>query len=117
MQRILIPTLQSRVRLQVFENYVIDVGNGILKYGVEESYLTPYETTDEWAGPKKGKGGYFVGRKVRIPHLGRNERDKNGEIRGYDAATGLYKVQMESGIMRRNIKAEQIKVMYQLVPK
>ena len=48
------------------------------RYGVEESYLTPYETSSDWAGPCKGGGGYFVGRRVRLPHLGRFEADKNG---------------------------------------
>ena len=106
---------------EVMENYVVDIGNGILKYGVEESYITPYETSSEWAGPSKminGRWeGYFVGRKVRIPHLGRGERDKNGSVRSYDAGSGLYTVAMESGVIRRSIKKEQIKVMYQLVPK
>ena len=36
---------------EVFESYLLDVGNGVLKYGVEESYITPYETSIDWAGP------------------------------------------------------------------
>ena len=36
---------------EVLEYYVVDVGRGVLKYGVEESYLTPRETSDVWAGP------------------------------------------------------------------
>jgi len=102
---------------EVFENYVIDVGNGVLKYGVEESYLTPYETSSDWAGPCKGGGGYFVGRRVRLPHLGRFEADKNGRIRGYDDVTKLYSVEMDSGVWKRTVHESQIKVMYQLVPK
>ena len=105
----------------VFENYVVDVGNGRLKYGVEESYLTPYETSTDWAGPsKKVDGrweGYFVGRKVRLPHVGRTDADKNGSIRSYDERTGLYTVAMESGVLRRTVLPSQIKVLYQLVPK
>jgi len=107
---------------EVQEAYVLDVGNGILKYGVEESYITPYETSDQWAGPSKRNKlgqweGYFVGRKVRIPHLGKTNADKNGEIRGYDERTGLYVVSMESGIVRKSVLPGQIKVLYQLVPK
>jgi len=107
---------------EVQESYVIDIGNGVLKYGVEESYLTPYETSDEWAGPANRNSlgaweGYFVGRKVRIPHLGKSDADKNGSIRSYDDKTGLYTVAMESGMLRRTILPSQIKVMYQLVPR
>lgn len=107
---------------EALETYVIDIGNGILKYGVEESYLTPYETTSEWAGPsKKNKlgfwEGYFIGRKVRLPHLGGGNDDKNGTIRGYNETTGLYIVEMESGVMRKSVLPSQIRVLYQLVPK
>ncbi|KOO31418.1 hypothetical protein Ctob_014918, partial [Chrysochromulina tobinii] len=106
---------------EALETYVIDIGNGILKYGVEESYLTPYETTSEWAGPsKKNKlgfwEGYFIGRKVRLPHLGGGNDDKNGTIRGYNETTGLYIVEMESGVMRKSVLPSQIRVLYQLVP-
>ena len=47
----------------------------------------------------------------------RSDRDKNGKIRSYDEKTGLYTVEMESGMVRRTVLPSQIKVMYQLVPK
>ena len=84
--------------------------------------LTPYETSDEWAGPSKRNKlgyweGYFVGRKVRLPHLGPTDADKNGTIRGYNETTGLYVVAMESGVTRKSVLPSQIRVLYQLVPK
>ena len=36
---------------EVFETYTVDTGHGVLKYGVEESFITPHETTGKWAGP------------------------------------------------------------------
>ena len=35
---------------EVMEVYTVDVGGGVLKYGVEESYITHVDHTGEWAG-------------------------------------------------------------------
>ena len=43
---------------EVMEVYTVDVGAGVLKYGVEESYITHVDHTGEWAGR------HFIGRKV-----------------------------------------------------
>ena len=48
---------------EVMEVYTVDVGGGVLKYGVEESYITHVDHTGEWAGK------HFIGRKVRPPPL------------------------------------------------
>ena len=104
---------------EVMETYVIDVGRGVLKYGVEESYITPYETSDVWAGPETrvhGRWeGFFVGRRVRIPAMNSSsDDDREGEVRGYDKATGFYHVLLDSGTMRRSVLHRNVKVTYQL---
>jgi len=106
---------------EVFESYVLDLGNGVLKYGVEESYITPYETSLEWAGPPTRAvdgawEGFFVGRRVRIPSMLPNadDDDMNGEVIGYDPGTRFYHVQLDSGVLRRTVLFKNIKVVYQL---
>lgn len=106
---------------EVFETYSLEIGNGVLKYGVEESYILPYETTTEWAGPstRSPNGaweGFFVGRRVRIPSRLPNadDDDQNGVVCGFDAATGFYHVQLDSGVLRRSVLFRDIKVVYQL---
>lgn len=76
---------------QVMETYVVDVGLGVLKYGVEESYISPLETSKTRCGehfevrpPAPARANFSLpppvlphasplscwqGRKVRIPHL------------------------------------------------
>ena len=106
---------------EVFETYTVDVGHGLLKYGVEESYIAPYETSDEWAGPTRRVDGrwegFFVGRRVRIPAMlnSSEDDDKNGAVVGYDARTGFYAVELDSGLVRRSgLLFRHIKVVYQL---
>ena len=106
---------------EVFETYSLEIGNGVLKYGVEESYILPYETTTEWAGPstRSPNGaweGFFVGRRVRIPSRLPNadDDDQNGVVCGFDAATRFYHVQLDSGVLRRSVLFRDIKVVYQL---
>ena len=53
---------------EVMEVYTVDVGGGVLKYGVEESYITHVDHTGEWAGR------HFIGRKVRETALTRLPR-------------------------------------------
>ena len=107
---------------EVFESYVVDVGHGILKYGVEESDLTPYETSSEWAGPAQRVNGrwegHFVGRRVRVPAMlnSSGDEDKNGSVEGYEARTGFYHVLLDNGVMRRSVLYKQMKVLYQLDP-
>ena len=102
---------------EVFESYVLDVGRGVLKYGVEESYIRPYESSNEWAGPAQridGRWeGYFVGRRVRIPAMmnSSDDDDKNGEIRGYDHRTNFYHIELDSGVVRKTVLFKQIRVM------
>lgn len=106
---------------EVFESYLLDVGNGVLKYGVEESYITPYETSIDWAGPptRSANGaweGFFVGRRVRLPSmLARcDEDDQNGEVVGYNEKTGFYHVQLDSGKLRKTVLFKDMKVVYQI---
>ena len=94
---------------EVMEVYTVDVGNGILKYGVEESYITHVDHTGEWAGR------HFVGRKVRCAHLGKREIDKNGVIKGFNEHTQCYQVLMESGKMQHTLRFEAMKVPYELI--
>ena len=112
---------------EVFETYTIDVAHGVLKYGVEESYITPHETSDEWVGPsaRRPNGsweGFFVGRRVRIP-LDRavgarsaddddDDDDRNGAVQCYDEQSGLYHVLLDSGAMRCNVPFAAIKVVF-----
>ena len=91
--------------------YTVDVGGGVLKYGVEESYITHVDHTGEWAGK------HFIGRRVRVPHLGPREADKMGTIRGHNDANHRYSVHMESGKIVNNLTFEQIKVPYELIKK
>ena len=106
---------------EVFETYLVDLGNYVLKYGVEESYITPYETTSEWAGLSSrgadgGWEGYFIGRRVRIPSMLPNadDDDQNGVVCGYDHQTGFYHVELDSGVLRRSVLFKQMKVVYQI---
>ena len=96
---------------EVLEVYTVDVGNGILKYGVEESYITHVDHTGEWAGR------HFIGRKVRIAHLGHRNIDKNGTIRGFSEARQTYTVEMESGKIEYGLKFEELKVPFELIKK
>ena len=107
---------------EVFETFTVDVGNGMLKYGVEESYITPHETTAEWAGPPHRVHGvwegFFVGRRVRVPTtLPRShddyDDDRDGEVCGYDQPSGSYVVALDSGVTRR-VPYNRIKVVYRM---
>ena len=62
--------------------------------------------------------GFFVGRRVRVPTaLSRSHEDydddRDGNVRGYDAATGLYHVELDSGVTR-GVPFSQIKVVYRM---
>jgi len=102
---------------EVMETYVVDVGGGMLKYGVEESYITPIEHSKERCG------NHFKGRKVRVPHLSQmislmrtvTEIDLNGTIKDWNEKTDRYTVLMNSGLLERNIKFSQMKVVYHLI--
>ena len=95
---------------EVMEVYTVDVGNGILKYGVEESYITHVDVDNgQWAGK------HFVGRKVRIAHLGPRNIDKNGVIKGFNDATQCYTVHMDNGQVHHHLKFEDMKVPYELI--
>jgi hypothetical protein len=96
---------------EVMEVYTVDVGNGILKYGVEESYITHVDHTGEWAGK------HFIGRKVRVPDMGGRDIDKNGIIRGHSEAMDTYTVSFENGKILGGLSFEQIKVPYELIKK
>ena len=87
----------------------MDVGGGVLKYGVEESYITHVDHTGEWAGK------HFIGRKVRIPHLGPRDMDKTGIIRGHRESSDTYTVQLENGKVLNHLKFEEMKVPYELI--
>ena len=84
-------------------------GRGQLKYGVEESYITHVDHTGEWAGK------HFIGRKVRMPHLGPREIDKQGTIRGHNERRDEYTVLLENGRTVGQLKFEQMKVPYELI--
>ena len=95
---------------EVMEVYTVDVGNGILKYGVEESYITHVDVDNgQWAGR------HFVGRKVRIAHLGPRNIDKEGVIKGFNDATQCYTVHMQNGQVHHHLKFEDMKVPYELI--
>ena len=108
---------------EVFETFTVDVGHGMLKYGVEESYITPHETTTEWVGPAARVNGtwegFFVGRRVRIRIPFRrsdddDDDDRNGAVVGYDDRTERYHVELDSGVLRRDVPYRDIKVIYQM---
>lgn len=104
-----------------FETFTVDVGNGVLKYGVEESYITPRETTAEWVGPSyRVRGswqGFFAGRRVRISKTfarSDDDDDRDGLIVGFDERSGKYAVEMDSGVTRNDVPFGEIKVPYQM---
>ena len=105
---------------EAFETYTVDVGSGVLKYGVEESFITPYETSNDWAGPQRRVNGrwegYYVGRRVRIPSMlnSSDDDDKNGVVQGYDDRTGFYHVELDSGVIRRSVLFKHMRVIYVL---
>ena len=78
----------------------------MLKYGVEESYITHVDHTGDVT---------LIGRKVRIPHLGGRDADKNGVIRGYNEQWETYIVAMESGAIETDVRYEEMKVPYELI--
>jgi len=98
---------------EVMEVYTVDVGSGVLKYGVEESYITHVDHTGEWAGR------HFAGRRVRVPERGGGEHNKMGVIRGHTGpdSGGFYHVEFENGQIDRKLKFEQIKVPFELIKK
>ena len=58
-----------------------------------------------------------MGRRVRIPSMramSSDEDDLNGVVVGYDAATTFYRVEMDSGVVRRSVLFRQIVVPFQL---
>ena len=91
------------------EVYTVDVGGGVLKYGVEESYITHVNHTGEWAGK------HFIGRKVRLPHLSGRDSDKQGTIRGHNERRDEYTVLLENGRTVGQLKFDQMKVPYELI--
>lgn len=104
-----------------FETFTVDVGNGVLKYGVEESYITPHEQSNEWAGPAhRVQGcwqGFFVGRRVRISKTfarSDDDDDRDGSVVGFEQRSGKYVVEMDSGVTRRDVPFREIKVPYQM---
>ena len=104
-----------------FETFTVDVGNGVLKYGVEESYLTPHETINDWVGPPQrvhgAWQGFFVGRRVRISKaLARSDDDddRDGTVVGFEERSGKYVVEMDSGVVRRDVPFGEIKVPYRM---
>lgn len=105
---------------EVLETYTVDVGRGVLKHLVEESSLTPYETSQQWVGPSERVDGrwqgFYVGRRVRIPAMlnSSSDDDKNGAIVSYDERSGFYHVELDSGIVRRTVLYRQIKPLYVL---
>ena len=107
---------------EVFEAYVVDVGNGVLKYGVEESYMTPYETSNEWVGPATrvcGRWeGFFVGRRVRVPTRLPSSHDdydddRNATVNAYDVKKGQYWIETDLGA-RRPVPIGEIRVPYKM---
>jgi len=107
---------------EAFETYTLEIGSrGLLKYGVEESYIAPYQMCDVWAGPSQRNRdgqweGFYVGRRVRVPKMLANsdDDDKNGAIAGYDERSGFYTVELDSGLVRRTVLFNQIKVCFQI---
>jgi hypothetical protein len=104
-----------------FETFTVDVGNGVLKYGVEESYITPHETSNDWVGqPQRVHGvwqGFFAGRRVRISRtLARSDDDddRDGAVVGFEARSGKYVVEMDSGVVRNDVPFGEIKVPYRM---
>ena len=87
---------------EVMKVYTVDVGSGILKYGVEESYITHVDHTGEWAGK------HFIGRKVRVPSMGGRDFDKNGIIRGHSEGSDTYTVSFENGKILGGLTFEQV---------
>lgn len=62
-------------------------------------------------------GKHFIGRRVRVPHLGPREADKMGTIRGHSDRSDLYSVHFESGKIVSNLTFDQIKVPFELIKK
>ena len=57
-----------------------------------------------------------MGRRVRIPSMlpSSDDDDKNGTVLGFDAATGFYHVELDSGVVRRSVLFRDITVPYQV---
>jgi len=92
------------------ENYTVDLGGGLLKYGVESGSIAEADFVAKLAGAFK------VGARVMVPHLacfvtGRDpeREDVSGAITGYTSST-RYAVLLDNGTTKRYIWAHQIRV-------
>ena len=76
-----------------------------LKYLVSDNELMPIDFKAQVLGD------HFLGRRVMVPCVGAESKDDvMGEVRAFDEATGLYTVALDSGLVKRGLKADAIRV-------
>jgi len=78
---------------------------GQLKYMMSDSELQPLDYEAEACGD------FFVGKRVQVPTIGAETRDEvMGEIRSFDAVNRTYDILMDTGLFKRGVQSEAIRV-------
>jgi hypothetical protein len=76
-----------------------------LKYMMSDSEVQPRNFQVERCGE------HFVGRRVQVPTVGAESRDEvMGEIRSFDPVNRTYDILMDTGLFKRGVQAEAIRV-------
>ena len=76
-----------------------------LKYMMSDSEIQPRNFQVERCGE------HFVGRRVQVPTVGAESRDQvMGEIRSFDPVNRTYDILMDTGLFKRGVQAEAIRV-------
>ena len=76
-----------------------------LKYMMSDSEIQPRNFQVERCGE------HFVGRRVQVPTVGAESRDEvMGEIRSFDPVNRTYDILMDTGLFKRGVQAEAIRV-------
>jgi len=96
----------------VSDTYTVRLATtGQLKYLLTESELQPLEFQADRCGD------HFVGRRVQVPTIGANTRDEvMGEIRAFDPVNRTYDILMDTGLFKRGVQAEAIRVREKVKP-
>ena len=91
---------------EVSDTYTVELqATQQLKYLVSDNELMPIDFKAQVCGE------HFVGRRVMVPCVGAESKDDvMGEVRAFEEATGLYTVALDSGLVKRGLKADAIRV-------